>query len=271
MSKDMKMKIQIDGDNKGFKNSLRQTGRDIDRFQQKQSSGGGLGMSELLASQFITGGGMGKMLGNARNAAMTSAFKPSLNKVNRGMNARRNLSEASRISERAGSLSQARIFNNMAIAQSDRNQRNIGKAQRNQKMIQGVGVGATYGYAALKGAGAAAAIAAAATAALFKMSSFGRQQNKAAGQFSGTATLAGAMKDQRDVQRQVAISQNPFLMEQQKQLILSQERKEQAGAVGLGYAGTEGEILFNDLIAGLKNLAASITGSDAITSKGVVY
>lgn len=268
MSKDMKMKIQIDGDNKGFKNTLRQTGRDIDQFQQKQSNG--IGMSELVASQ-VLGGKLGSSLGNLRNSAMSSAFRPSLDKIQKGRTKRNNLAEASRISERAGNSSQARVFRDMAMIQSRKNEKSMFRAQRNQKLIQGAGAGATYGFAALKGAGAAAAIAAAAGAALYKMSSFGRQQSKAAGQFSATATMAQAMKDQRDIQRQIEIANNPMHMDQQKRLVLSQERAEQAGAVGLGYVGTEGQILFNDLIAGLKGLAAAVTGADDITANGVAY
>ena len=129
MSKDMKMKIQIDGDNKGFKNTLRQTGRDIDQFQQKQSNG--IGMSELVASQ-VLGGKLGSSLGNLRNSAMSSAFRPSLDKIQKGRTKRNNLAEASRISERAGNSSQARVFRDMAMIQSRKNEKSMFRAQRNQ-------------------------------------------------------------------------------------------------------------------------------------------
>ena len=95
MSKDMKMKIQIDGDNKGFKNTLRQTGRDIDQFQQKQSSG--IGMSQLIGANLLS-----EKFKRGRQAMGNSMFRPSLDRLNKGTQRRNNLVEAARISERHG-------------------------------------------------------------------------------------------------------------------------------------------------------------------------
>jgi len=266
---DMALNVKLNGDNRDFRQTLKESSRDINQFQKKANSN--LSMSDLLVSQFVMGGGLSKKMASIGNAMATSASAMYMKRPTQNHQAMRNLVAARDISQRHGSNRQARIFHDMAIHRGHRQRKAIGRARIANTALGGAIAAAPFVAAGLKGAGVAAAIAAAAGAALFKMSSFGRQQLQTSTQFSGTATLAQAMKDQRDIQRQVEIGNSPYLMEQQKQLILSQERREQAGAVGLGYAGTEGEILFNDLIAGLKNLASAVIGTDDITAKGVVY
>ena len=46
----MKMKIVIDGDNKGFKKSLNQTSRDIKQFEQETGKGSGGGGGNKLSN-----------------------------------------------------------------------------------------------------------------------------------------------------------------------------------------------------------------------------
>ena len=62
-NKDMKMRIAIEGDNKGFKRSLNQTERDMKQFETRQSSG----VADLLAAGSVFAGGAGArklLLGN---------------------------------------------------------------------------------------------------------------------------------------------------------------------------------------------------------------
>ena len=275
MSKnDMRMNIHIDGDNKGFKRALGQTKRDINQFEKSQG-GGGVSAGELAAVGGVAGMGVYMRRSILRNSAKMLGLPGNQTPGRVGTQAALGALLANPKLQEHTSRARKQVAAAAALP------RGPGLATAKQAGImkdgrigQGTLAGADIGYAVkgmLMAGTMGAAISAASVAAFAKMSSFGRKELKSSTQFSATASMAQAMKDQRDVQRQMAIGNSPFLMEQQARLIASEERREQAGANGFGYIANEAEIDINNFIAALKEFTAGVLGSDDITSKGVVY
>ena len=261
-SNDMRMRIHIEGDNKGFRQALNQTQRDIDKFQR----GSNLGFTDLLAAQAapkLGGVLMNKML-SARNAFSGLQLRH-IEAINKRAN---NLQAASAVFARNGDLRAAMRLNQQGIDERLANRSRIQRAQSFYNKTESV---IPFIAGALKGTAVAGAVAAAAAAAVYKLGTAQSQQLKSATQFSAGVTREQAMLDVKELKYQMEMARNPFLMDQQKRLLDAQYNNKMAGGAGIGYITTEAQILWNDIVAGIKEIYGSVTGASDITSKGVVY
>ena len=296
-SDNMKMKIVIDGDNRGFKKSLNQTSRDMKQFEQKQSKGGGGGAG--LGAMEVLGGGTA--LGAAGVGARRGALRGLAN-LTGAANGRSTQGWPYMLQQVAGSLAgnpEAKGF-----AQESRADRRRAKELGLKKRLKNAGPGAmlnaeearltrerkaargtVYGRNAALGIGAAAG----GIAGIFGMAGFtvaaagatkkiidmlgadGKKQLSDSTRFSAGVTVAKAQKEQRDIMRQLDMANNPHFMKQQRRLILSQEKAANQDASGLGFVATEMAIDFNNFWAWVKSFSANRLGADNITNNGVVY
>ena len=271
-SDNMKMKIVIDGDNRGFKKSLNQTSRDMKQFEKKQGGSGAGGLAALAG-----GAGLAETMrrGALRNSASMLGLPGKQTAGRTGVQALlgsllgnpkmgKHISKARR---RVGAANALPKGPGLATPEQ-------AEAMRLGRAGQGTLTGAAAGgfiKGALMSATAGAAIAAAATVAFAKLASSGKQQLQDSTRFSAGVSVAKAQKEQRDIMRQLNIANDPFLMEQQKRLIKSQEKSEQASATGLGYVATEAAIDWNNFVAAVKDWSAGVTGASDVTTQGVVY
>lgn len=263
MSKDMKMMIQIDGDNSGLRQSLQQSGRDMKNFQRQTQESKSITALDLVG---LKGAFMGAEALRGKLGRMQST------KGYAGLGAQH------------PKVAMKTMLQDLGIAAEQfrprRRDRSFGMAASSfgNAAKTGYGLGQAGIMAAmpaiagaLKGGLIGGAIAAAAAGAVLKLGGAGKQQLSNATQFSAGISLEKAMVELRETQKQIRIAENPFLMDQQSRLLRAEEANKQAASVGLGYVATEAEIVFNQFMTGLKLFAASAMGADKITENGVIY
>lgn len=263
---DMRMRIHIDGDNRGFKQALNQSKRDMQGFQKES----GVGFGGVLAATSI-----GRQLGAAGDRLQQAIGSMFLNKrfntrMEKFIHHNDMIGAGSRMMSNAmdrGDLGRAQRIQK----QLRHNKRGAAIAKRQAQTLNMVNDFIPYVGTILKSGAMGAAVAAAAVTAIQKLSSDNRKHLADAGQFSGGVMRHQAMADVHEVRKQLEVSQSGFLMEQQRRLIDSQFNRKHAGGVGLGYVTTEMEIVWNDFIGWLKETTASAMTADHIQVNGVAY
>jgi hypothetical protein len=208
----MKMKIVIDGDNKGFKKSLNQTSRDIKQFEQqtgKVKGGGGMGSTLINAGalNMLTGGkaweGIKGHLGDriSNNSAFAYGLLNKKNTVDRfrvRTEARKN-SPYAEVRDRAA----ANIRDNATHGtthESLRNRMNQGSALRG-KLGQGLA-----GVNTMMGGVATAAAAAAVTILIANGAKWAKRINEASSQYSGVAMGNRARIEAENTRRDIRLA-----------------------------------------------------------------
>ena len=81
MSKDMRMKIKIDGDNSGFRQTLQQTGQDMKRFQNQTNQKQGMSAGEMIGALTAKDA----LIGIRRNVLRGSAAKLGIPDTHKGL------------------------------------------------------------------------------------------------------------------------------------------------------------------------------------------
>ncbi len=262
--KDMKMKINIEGDSSGLRRSLQQSGRDLQQFQKRSGVGGGGGIGNIAqlgtaALQLKSMGQLKKLSSMMQNAGPgmgmqgfgnVAPFKMSMRymffHLKESINAMRSMEH-----------DPARMYGNAKHAANI----GIGMVHRTMPAVLG----------ALAGGAATAALAAAAFGVMRKVGAQSATNIKDATQFSPMIQALGAEFELKELRHQMEVARNPFLMNQQRRLKQSEFDRKYGGGVGSGYVATELEITINELVTGLKEAYAYMTGADAITEKGVAY
>lgn len=295
-SDNMKMKIVIDGDNRGFKKSLDQTSRDMKQFEAKQGGGGrgaGLGAMEVLGGGTALGAaavgarrGALRGLANVTGAAggksvagwpyMLQQMAGSLmgNPEAKGYaeesRADRRRAKELGLKERLKNAGPGAMLNSEeARLTRDRKAARGTVYGRNTALAMGISAGAIAGVFGM--AGFAIAAAGATKKIVDMLGADGSKQLNDSTRFSAATTVAQAQKEQRDIMRSLDMANNPMIQSQQQRLILAKENAANQDASGLGYVATEMAIDFNNFWAWVKSFASSSIGADAITNNGVVY
>ncbi len=275
--KDMKLRIDIDGDTKSFQNSLRQAGRDADQFKNKVQNGG-LGLGDLTALMAGTKLLEGVRRSTLRGGARVFGTNPTgLHGAEPGRGGKFGFGAQAFLGTLLGN---PKMFEHKINAHKTlsalKEKQSLGMSLDSEefkrgKQAQGTMMGARAGTFVRSIGILTPAIAAAAAAAVIKLGGSGKEILKASTQYSPMMSKLNAEKELRQIKYEMSLAKNPFFMNQQKRLLESEERRKYQDAAGLGYVATEGQIYFNDFLTWLKSLASEATGADSITENGVVY
>ena len=253
MSKqDMRMNIRIDGDNKGFKRSLKESSREMDNFQKGAQQGGMSGGSlAALGLLQAANGGVAAMLRRPklrdqdlqakyahRQSRMSLADAAHAGNIANYRRAKDHHDNVRGIRGRTNANFQA---NNVPI--------NNLKQMFNPAVIAGIG---------------GALVAGGVIAAAVKGMNNQQQFNMQAKQFSGSVMSHDAQVEVRGIRKKIAQANNPDFIAQQKSRTNSKYMVSQAGVSEGSDAFTQAGIVADHLWAALiEAVSAPFTGRSA--------
>ena len=241
MSKDMKMNIQINGDNRGFKRSLNDTERDMKQFQQSPSF-----MSLNSALNVAQTAALAKMTGfatpNIKGMRSLVRGGGAMENLRQGIALKRHAKEEDRL----GHLSQ--LTGRTA---------NFQEKATNAIMMRKMGNEMLANSGRMMAASAVTALMASSGAASFVALAVGksignqRRRDKEATQFSAPVLMHQAMRDQAELRFSIAQANNPAFQSQQKRMIDADYMIDNAGT-------SQGSSMVNEFEIFIKRLGAAL-------------
>jgi len=262
MSKDMKMNIQINGDNRGFKRSLNDTERDMKQFQQSpsfMSLNNALNVAQTAALAKITGFATPNIKGLTTQVRGGGA----LENLRQGMALKRHAREEDRLGQLSLLTGRPGNFEEKAT---------------NAVMMRKMGGEMMANSGRMMAAAAVSSLMAASGAASFVALAVGKsignqnRRDKEATQFSAPVLMHQAMRDQAELQLSLKQANDPRFQSQQKRKIDADYMFDNAGTGQGASLYTEAEIFFKRMSAAIIEQISTgnpMAGSTAFYNGGV--